>query len=151
VIVELNEAALEVHLPLALVEAGIRELLSRDKREQLALQISQRIISGQDPTPDNATVRHFEGLSPTSLALGKHTPIIFHGILRRHLQNQPQEAFLMDDLVWMPRVISVSRDAKLKVDEAQIQAVFASSLPTNWFDDWMEQQLRKATIQKYMD
>ena len=57
----------------------------------------------------------------------------------------------MDDLVWMPRVISVSRDAKLKVDEAQIQAVFASSLPTNWFDDWMEQQLRKATIQKYMD
>ena len=151
VIVELNEAALEVHLPLASVEAGIREFLSRDKREQLALQISQRIISGQDPTPDNATVRHFEGLSPTSLALGKHTPIIFHGILRRHLQNQPQEAFLMDDLVWMPRVISVSRDAKLKVDEAQIQAVFASSLPTNWFDDWMEQQLRKATIQKYMD
>jgi len=48
-------------------------------------------------------------------------------------------------------VISVSRDASLKVDEAQVQAVFAASLPDNWFDIWMEQQLRKANIQKYMD
>ena len=57
----------------------------------------------------------------------------------------------MDGFVWLPRVISVSRDASLKVDEAQVQAVFAASLPDNWFDVWMEQQLRKANIQKYMD
>ncbi len=151
VIVELSEAALAAYRPLAEVEAGIREFLSRDKREQLALQISQRIISGQDPTPATATTRLLEGLTPSSTALRKHTPVIFHGILRRHLQNQPQEAFIMDDLVWMPRVISVSRDAKLKVDEAQIQAVFAASLPADWFDGWMERQLQQASIQKYMD
>lgn len=151
VIVELNAAALDEHLPLSSVEADIRDFLAHDKREQLALQISQRIISGQDPVPANSTIRNIEGLSPASQALGKHTSVIFHGILRRHQQNLLQEAFIMDGFVWLPRVISVSREASLKVDEAQVQAVLAASLPDNWFDVWMEQQLRKANIQKYMD
>ena len=151
VIVELDEAALNEHRPLSEVEAEIREFLAHDKREQLALQISQRIISGEDPAPPNASSSLFQDLSADSRALGRHTPVIFHGILRRHLQNQTQEAFILQDKVWLPRVISVTRDKSISVSPESIQTVFTSTLPDDWFDSWMEGQLRQASIQKYLE
>lgn len=151
VIVELNEASLDALRPLAEVEAEIRENLARDKSEQLALQISERIISGQDTPPASAKTRSFEGLTADSRALGKNTPQIFQGILRRHLQNIPQEAFIMDGMIWIPRVIAVERDKKIEVSEDSIEAVFTANLSPDWFDRWMDRQLKQASIQKYLD
>ncbi len=151
VIVELIEASLDASRPLAEVEADIREFLSREKREQLALHISERIISGQDSPPPSATTKLMEGLNPHSRAFGKNTSLIFYRVVSRHLENQPQEAFIRDGQIWIPSVISVSRDTKIKVSDAEIQAIFTANLPADWFEDWMRQQLERATITKYME
>lgn len=151
VIVELDEASLEAYRPLAEVETEIREILSRDKSEQLALQISQRIITGQDSPPPGATTRLIQNMTAKSRELGKSSSPIFYSILHRHLMGETQEAFIMNDKVWIPQVISVIRDKKIKVSDASIQAIFAENLPPEWFDEWMEQKLRQAQIVKYME
>ena len=149
IVVELIEATLNEFRTLEEVETEIMALLTAEKREKMALQISDAILNGNSPSPDNATKISIKNLGPDSQDFGKNSPRIAYSILKPHLEKQAQKAFIWNGKVWMPSVISVNQDKSIPVDEEKIQAIFRQNLDPDWFDEWLNQKLEQAVINKY--
>lgn len=149
IVVELIEATLNEFRSLTEVENDIRTRLMAEKRESMALQISEAVLSGYSPAPEAATEISIKNFGPDSRDFGKNSPRIAYTILKPHLKKQAQKAFIWDGKVWMPSVVSINQDKSIPVDEEKIQAVFRENLDPDWFEAWLNQKLEQAVINKY--
>ncbi len=149
VVVELIEATLNEFRSLTEVENEIRTRLMTEKREIMALQISEAVLNGYSPAPAGATQLSIKNFGADSRDFGKNTPRIAYSILKPHLKKQPPKAFIWEGKVWMPSVVSVSQNKSMAVDEEKIQAVFRENLDPDWFESWLNQKLEQAVINKY--
>ncbi len=149
IVVELIEATLNEFRALEEVETEIMTLLMAEKREKMALQISEAVLNGNSPAPDNATKISIKNFGPDSQDFGKNSPRIAYSILKPHLKKQAQKAFIWDGKVWMPNVISVSQDKSIPIGEDKIQTIFRQNLDSDWFEEWLNQKLEQAVITKY--
>jgi hypothetical protein len=145
-IVELAESVLNSVIPLEEVREQIRQELASTKRAELADQIAARILSGEAPVPADAEFLTVNAMEHGSQLLGVDAGNIFYLTLRRHLQKDKQQAFLLTGKVLIPKVLAVREDKTIKVEDETIRQTFVENLPTDWFAGWMDKKVKDARI-----
>lgn len=149
IVAQITQDKLDSTQDLKSVSAQIRTKLSTEKSLQLAQNIARQISAGQIPPPGEAVLSLTRGGQTELVLAGIPAPNLFYQALHAHFQKQLQQPHMHQGQVWLAQVLKVQTDPAHKTGTAEIQAVFAQNLPTDWFETWMEKQVQKAKVQIY--
>jgi hypothetical protein len=150
VIVELLESSLNVHQSLEEVRPQIQKKLEEQKRTELALQLADKISSGQHTIPSDAPTIYIENMTITTPLLGNDATNIYYQTLHRYFKKEKPKAYILEGKILLPKVISVKIDKKKKISEDQLIQLYKDNLPPNWFDTWMDSKVKKAKVKIYI-
>lgn len=135
--------------PIAEVYDEIYKIISIEKAYEYALKDAEQAIKNasftslknqdiaQSQMLVEQSVNHIE---PGLLDLD----ILFESILGK-LKNQEAQIYQKDGFIIIP-VIQKIKYQKQKIDQQGLEQFFEKSLPNDWFDQWMEGQIKKAKV-----
>ena len=150
VVVEILESSLNSYQSLDEVRPKIKKQLEEQKRNELALQLVDKISSGQYSIPSDAPTIYFESMTINTPLFDKDAANIYYQTLHRYFKKEKPKAFIIDDKIVLPEVTSVKIDKKKKVSGNQIIQVYKNNLPPDWFDTWMASKVKKAKVKVYI-
>jgi len=135
--------------PVAEVADQIRRIITKAKAHDYALKDAQyAILNNSFTSLKNQAETKSQLLTAQSIdhmdaeLLDKN--ILFESILGK-LRNEEPKAYQKDGLIVVPLVQNI-KYRKQKVDNTRLYLYFEKSLPADWFDQWMDEQVKKAKI-----
>ena len=70
--------------------------------------------------------------------------ICFESILRK-LNNEELKVYQKEGLILIPLIQNIKYQRQ-KIDNQRLYLYYEKSLPSDWFDQWMEEQIKKAKV-----
>jgi len=135
--------------PVAEVADQIRRIITKAKAHDYALKDAQyAILNNSFTSLKNQAETKSQLLTAQSIdhidaeLLDKN--MLFESILGK-LRNEEPKAYQKDGLIVVPLVQNI-KYRKQKVDNTNLYLYFEKSLPADWFDQWMDEQVKKAKI-----
>ncbi|HHZ15222.1 MAG TPA: hypothetical protein GX398_03800 [Candidatus Cloacimonetes bacterium] len=135
--------------PVAEVADQIRRIITKAKAHDYALKDAQyAILNNSFTSLKNQVETKSQLLTAQSIdhmdaeLLDKN--MLFESILGK-LRNEEPKAYQKDGLIVVPLVQNI-KYRKQKVDNTNLYLYFEKSLPADWFDQWMNEQVKKAKI-----
>lgn len=135
--------------PVAEVADQIRRIITKAKAHDYALKDAQyAILNNSFASLKNQAETKSQLLTAQSIdhmdaeLLDKN--MLFESILGK-LRNEEPKAYQKDGLIVIPLVQNI-KYRKQKVDNTRLYLYFEKSLPADWFDQWMDEQVKKAKI-----
>ena len=135
--------------PVAEVADQIRRIITKAKAHDYALKDAQyAILNNSFTSLKNQVETKSQLLTAQSIdhidaeLLDKN--MLFESILGK-LRNEEPKAYQKDGLIVVPLVQNI-KYRKQKVDNTNLYLYFEKSLPADWFDQWMDEQVKKAKI-----
>lgn len=135
--------------PVAEVADQIRRIITKAKAHDYALKDAQyAILNNSFTSLKNQVETKSQLLTAQSIdhidaeLLDKN--MLFESILGK-LRNEEPKAYQKDGLIVVPLVQNI-KYRKQKVDNTRLYLYFEKSLPADWFDQWMDEQVKKAKI-----
>ena len=150
IVVELLESSLYSYQSLDEVRPQIKKKLEEQKRAELALQLADKISSGQSTIPSDAPTIYIENMTINTPLLDNDAANIYYQTLRCYFKKEKPKAFIIDEKIVLPEVISVKIDKKKKISQDQIIQVYKNNLPPDWFNNWMASKVKKAKVKVYI-
>lgn len=154
-LIQITDSHLEEVRPLAEVRQAISAELVKEKRRQFAFNDAKDWLKSNAVANTNLSgLKSAISVRLTNQQLEKTehpelSPAILFDAIIRHLKNQPPVPYQKDDLVLIPLIRNLKTVKKLKADPAKLRGYFVQSLPTNWFEIWMDEQMKKAKVVFY--
>jgi hypothetical protein len=132
------------------VRDQIREKLAAVKQKELALEMGNNILAGETTPPPVAKTINLKAMQVSSDFMGEPASQIFYRVMRNHYLEEPRKANIMGNSVCLPFVRSYTVDKGIQVSPEQMKKLFLADLSDNWFDTWMERQVKKARVQIFV-
>ena len=143
-IFEVVEKQSKEYLPLEEVKPQIVQILSKERRKDQNKQIVERWLINQN-IPANYQWEKLEKVTIDSLWEGKPLTNIYYQAVKAHQEKTEPPQIKEGELIIVPKVTAF-RPVKSKISPERIKAIYAQTLPENWFDAWMEKQVKKAKV-----
>lgn len=154
-IAQLTDNRIDRVLPLSTVRSEIVTAITQDKRKDFAQLNVNKWLQNPKPTADN-----LQGLPQAILVKapdsGMNTPVmgnavgdIYYQAIRAHIAKQSPKAYQAGNLLLIPLVSRHYPGNAKSVPVANVRARFVQDLGPDWFDKWMEGQIRQATVRIY--
>lgn len=156
-LIEVTDSRLERYMPLSEVRDRIYNELVEQNRRQFALKDAKDWLRSSDAANGNvSSLPQATKISLSSQSLERlddpslSSDILLDAMLRQLRKEAPQP-YLKGDMVVIPLIRSMKSDPGMKVDPVRLREYFKSSLPGDWFNGWMEEQIRKAKVSIFIE
>ena len=132
------------YLPLEEVKPQIGQRLSNERRKDQNQQLVQHWLANPE-IPAKYQFVKLEKVTIDSLWEGKPLTNIYYQAVKAHQEKTEPPQIKEGELIIVPKVTAF-RPVKSKISPERIKAIYAQTLPENWFDAWMEKQVKKAKV-----
>jgi len=132
------------YLPLEEVKPQIGQRLSNERRKDQNQQLVQHWLANPE-IPAKYQFVKLEKVTIDSLWEGKPLTNIYYQAVKAHQEKAEPPQIKEGELIIVPKVTAF-RPVKSKISPERIKAIYAQTLPENWFDAWMEKQVKKAKV-----
>ncbi len=135
--------------PIAEVADQIRGIITREKAHEYALKDAQQAVlnnsytslkSQEETQSQRLTAQTIEHQDSALL----DADMLFESILGK-LRNEEPKVYQRDGVIVIPLIQSIKYQRQ-KIDNQRLYLYYEKSLPLDWFDQWMEEQIKKAKI-----
>lgn len=144
VVVEVLENQDKEFIALNEVKAAITEELSVQKRRDMALQLVKQWQSEPNST-DQYQVVKLSAVNMDSSLESYPLDVLFYKGVSAFMEKQEAPIVTQNNLFIVPTVLAL-RATNRKVSPLQIRKAFTNSLPENWFEQWLSDQVAKAKV-----
>lgn len=154
-IAQLTDNRIDRVLPLASVRDQIVTAITKDKRKEFAIMSANKWLQNSKPSTANlqglpqVTVLKATDSNINTPLQGKIIDDVYYDAIRRHLSKQNPKAYELDNLLVIPLVNRYTPGPGKSVPAPVIRARFVKDLGADWFDKWMEDQIRIAKVRIY--
>lgn len=84
------------------------------------MQLADKISSGQSTIPSDAPTIYIENMTINTSLLDNDAANIYYQTLRRYFKKEKPKAFIIDEKIVLPEVISVKIDKKKKYPKTRL-------------------------------
>ncbi len=135
--------------PVAEVADQIRGIITQEKAHEYALKDAQQAIlnnsytslkSQEETQSQRLTAQSIEHQDSALL----DADMLFESILGK-LRNEEPKVYQKEGLIIVPLIQNIKYQRQ-KIDNQRLYLYYEKSLPTDWFEQWMEEQIKKAKI-----
>ncbi|MGI6199000.1 MAG: SurA N-terminal domain-containing protein [Candidatus Cloacimonadaceae bacterium] len=135
--------------PVAEVADQIRGIITREKAHEYALKDAQQAVlnnsytslkSQEETQSQRLTAQSIEHQDSALL----DADMLFESILGK-LRNEEPKVYQKEGLIIVPLIQNIKYQRQ-KIDNQRLYLYYEKSLPTDWFEQWMEEQIKKAKI-----
>jgi len=156
-LIQITDLQLQQLKPLNEVRDQIYATLASQNRRQFAYSDAQAWLnSSAAANVDVSGLASAQQISLKAQSLEKidvaalSTGILYNAMLRK-LRKQPARVYQDGDLVIIPLISSITGQKSLQADPQKMRTYFRDSLSPEWFNYWMEEQIKKARVSIFMD
>jgi len=143
-IFEVVEKQSKEYLPLEEVKPQIVQILSKERRKDQNKQIVERWLINQN-IPANYQWEKLEQVTIDSLWQGKPLTRIYYQAVKAYLEKANPPQITEGEVIIVPKVTAF-RPQKTKISPERIKTIYTQNLPEDWFNSWMEEQVKKAKV-----
>lgn len=135
--------------PVAEVADQIRGIITKEKAHEYALKDAQQAIlnnsytslkSQEETQSQRLTAQSIEHQDSALL----DADMLFESILGK-LRNEEPKVYQKEGFIIVPLIQNIKYQRQ-KIDNQRLYLYYEKSLPLDWFDQWMEEQIKKAKI-----
>jgi len=143
-ILEVVEKQDKQYLSLEEVKPQIVQRLSDERRKDQNKQLVQRWLTNPE-IPAKYQLVKLEKVTIDSLWKGKPLTNIYYQAVKAYQEKTAPPQITEGEVIIVPKVTTF-RPVKSKISSERIKAIYANTLPENWFDTWLEKQVKKAKV-----
>ncbi len=143
-IFEVVEKQSKEYLPLEEVKPQIVQIVSKERRKDQNKQIVERWLINQN-IPANYQWEKLEHVTIDSLWQGKPLTRIYYQAVKAYLEKANPPQITEGEVIIVPKVTAF-RPQKTKISPERIKTIYTQNLPEDWFNSWMEEQVKKAKV-----
>ncbi len=149
-VLELAENKLNQLTPLAEVSSGIKNTLATQQKLDLATRMARQLLAGQAPPAFEPVLIMSMGTNIGSRLLEQDIQDVFYDLIRRYYQKDKAIYYILGDNVIIPNIISIKSPALPPPSYPEIRRFFVRSLPADWFNQWLEKEIKAARLVRYL-
>jgi len=135
--------------PIAEVSDQIRQILVQEKSHEYALRDAQQAIlndsfvSLKSQAETRSQLLTAQSIDHVDSGL-MDEDMLFESILRK-LNNEELKVYQKEGLILIPLIQNIKYQRQ-QIDNQRLYIYYEKSLPADWFDRWMEEQVKKAKV-----
>ena len=156
-LIQVTDSQMDRQKPLDEVREAVQSKLVLDQRRQFAMADAQAWL--QSDAPSTLDISKLPSAQITTLKSqtlqNPQGPILDDGILfdamMARIKKQAPKVYQKDDYVIIPLIRALRSESSLKADPQKLRAYFKNSLPEDWFNTWMEEQIKKARVSIFIE
>ena len=153
-LLEVTQSQTELYQPFSEVRGEIHEHLQQQNNREFAYR--DALLWLRSDAASNLDISELKGASYNklkALSVDKNDPLVPDNVLSdaivRRLKGQAATVYPMGDYVYIPLISRIQQNKDRKVEAGQVRELFIQNLPANWFELWMEEQVRQAKVTIY--
>ncbi len=151
VVAQVDQIQTRKYKSLSEVRSSIIKSLEDEKRLDITKQIAQQWIqrhpraTQSEAAEQGIKVINTPAITYNGILFDKPLADLFYHVLKDH-RAKSIKAYVHSDLVLVPIVNRINTTTKAEPKHDQIRDLYMQTLPESWFDNWLENQIRSASI-----
>lgn len=135
--------------PLSVVREQVRKDLIADKKIEFVNQKAKVWLDGFDPAITLESTQDYRVVSSKGFNIkgridGKDFSDVYYKAMLAHLNKEKPSLYPLDELYVIPIIRHTYLPAKPNADKTTIRNLYTRNLDADWFEKWMDQQVKKA-------